>query len=149
MWGRVREAGVFALTWGAILRIGEATNALRSDLILPQDVLHLQSFALLQIREPKTRLRIARHQAAKLEHSDLVALVDMAFGRLGSQHCLWPRSQQTLRKRLDAVLQRLGVVPSQGQRPLDLGSFRPGGATHLLQLSEDSELETPRALGLS
>ena len=38
------------------------------------------------------------------------------------------------------MLDRLGVRPAGGQRAIDLGSFRPGGATHLLQISEDSEL---------
>ena len=38
------------------------------------------------------------------------------------------------------MLERLGVIARDGERAIDLGSFRPGGATHLLQLSEDSEL---------
>ena len=96
-WGWVREAGLFALAWGGLLRIGEATNACRRDLVLPRDVLYLQKYVLLRIQEPKTRLRMARHQAARCE-------------------------------------------PADQDRPLDLGSFRPGGATFLLSLLEDSEL---------
>ena len=71
VWGWDREAGVFALCWGGLLHIGEATNAKRSDLVLPRDVLHTQSFVLLRIQEPKTRLRMARHQAARVEPRDL------------------------------------------------------------------------------
>ena len=134
------EAGIFALSWGAILRIGEATSARRRALILPADVLYMHDYVLLSIREPKTRLRVARHQAAKLEHEDLIQVVCLAFGDLQQDEVLWPRSHQTLRRRLDSLLDRLGVRPAGGQRAIDLGSFRPGGATHLLQISEDSEL---------
>eukprot|EP00439_Symbiodinium_sp_Y106_P084816 s629_g26.t1 len=140
LWGWVTEAGIFALSWGAILRIGEATSARRRDLILPADVLYMHDHVLLSIREPKTRLRVARHQAAKLEHEDLIQVVCLAFGDLQQDEILWSRSHQTLRRRLDSLLDRLGVRPAGGQRAIDLGSFRPGGATHLLQISEDSEL---------
>ena len=140
LWGWVTEAGIFALSWGAILRIGEATSARRRALILPADVLYMHDYVLLSIREPKTRLRVARHQAAKLEHEDLIQVVCLAFGDLQQDEVLWPRSHQTLRRRLDSLLDRLGVRPAGGQRAIDLGSFRPGGATHLLQISEDSEL---------
>ena len=144
VWGWVREAGLFALAWGGLLRIGEATNAKRVDLVLPRDVLFTQCFVLLRIQEPKTRLRMARHQAARVEPQDLVELIDLVFHGLRSDERLWPRSQQTLRKRLDAVLARLGITPHEGEKALDLGSFRPGGATYLLQQTEDSELTRRR-----
>ena len=140
LWGWVKEAGIFALAWGGLLRIGEAVQARRADLILPQDVLGLQSFILLRIQEPKTRLRMARHQAAKVEPEDLVRLITLAFGSTSPSEQLWQKSSQTLRRRLDSVLERLGVIARRGERAIDLGSFRPGGATHLLQLTEDSEL---------
>ncbi|CAE7775657.1 unnamed protein product, partial [Symbiodinium sp. KB8] len=127
VWGWVREAGLFALAWGGLLRIGEATNAKRADLVLPRDVLFTQCFVLLRIQEPKTRLRMARHQAARVEPQDLVELIDLVFQGLRSDERLWPRSQQTLRKRLDAVLARLGITPHEGEKALDLGSFRQMG----------------------
>ena len=41
---------------------------------------------------------------------------------------------------MDSALDRLGIPTARNHaRPLDLGSFRPGGATHILQLTEDSE----------
>ena len=123
------------------MTISEATKALRKQLVLPIDTLNTQSFALLRIEQPKTRLRAARHQAAKVEPRDLVAVLALAFGGLPREARLWPGSNQTLRKRLDAVLHRLGVSRSGSLwRPLDLGSFRPGGATYILQQTEDSEL---------
>ncbi|CAE7356391.1 unnamed protein product, partial [Symbiodinium microadriaticum] len=140
-WGWLREAGIFALSWGGLLRIGEATSARRSDLILPADVLHLQRHALIRIEEPKTRMRMARHQSAKVEQSDLVELLHLAFADLESTSRLWPQSPQTLRRRFDLVLERIGLPTARtGQKQLDLGSFRPGGATFILSQTEDSEL---------
>ncbi|CAE7819443.1 unnamed protein product [Symbiodinium sp. CCMP2592] len=133
--------GIFGLSWGGLLRIGEATSARRCDLILPSDVLFLQAFALIRIEEPKTRMRMARHQSAKLEQSDLVALAHLAFADLQPSCRLWPQSAQTLRRRFDLVLERIGLPTARGtRRPLDLGSFRPGGATFLMRQTEDSEL---------
>ena len=39
---------------------------------------------------------------------------------------------------------RLGIRPQEGTKALHLGSFRPGGATYLLQQTEDSELTRRR-----
>ena len=140
-WGWLREAGIFALSWGGLLRIGEATSALRSDLILSADVLHLQRHALIRIEEPKTRMRMARHQSAKIEQSDLVELLHLAFADLEASNRLWAQSPQMLRRRFDWVLERIGLPSARtGKKQLDLGSFRPGGATFLLSQTEDSEL---------
>ena len=150
LWEWRSEAGVYALTFGALLRIGEAIQATCCSLVLPRDVLRIHSYVLLRIHEPKTRLRAARHQAAKLEASDLVELVDVAFAHLPSGSRIWPLSAQTLRRRFDTALERLGIPTARTHhRPLDLGSFRPGGATHLLQLTEDAELVRRRGRWVS
>ena len=149
-WGWRTEAGIFALAWGALLRIGEATGSIRASLVLPRDVLWSQHFVLLKIGEPKTRLRAARHQAAKVEAKDLVDLVDIAFAHLPANSKLWPFTAQTLRKRLDTALEALSIPTARSSsRPLDLGSFRPGGATYLLQASEDAELVRRRGRWVS
>ncbi|CAE7864492.1 unnamed protein product [Symbiodinium microadriaticum] len=150
LWGWRTEAGLFGLSWGALLRIGEAIGATRASLVLPRDVLGAQQFILLRIAEPKTRFRAARHQAAKLEAADLVTLVDMAFARLQPSSRLWPYSAQTLRRRLDSILESLLIPTARNEeRPLDLGSFRPGGATYLLQATEDAELVRRRGRWVS
>eukprot|EP00435_Cladocopium_sp_Y103_P009309 s1163_g2.t1 len=71
-WGWTREAAVFSLAWGALLRIGEVLQARRADLIMPQDVEGTIDYVLLRIWEPKTRFKAARHQAGKLEQPDLM-----------------------------------------------------------------------------
>ena len=75
LWGWKREAAVFAMCWGALLRVGELLQAFRSDLITPEDVDFTINYILLKIKEPKTRYRAARHQSGKLEQADLCFVV--------------------------------------------------------------------------
>ena len=150
LWGWVDEAAIFAMSWAGLLRIGEATALVREDLIFPADVLYSQQYLLVRVQEPKTRLRAARHQAARVEPSDLIALISLAFFALDRRAKIWPQSNQTLRRRFDLVLERVGLSPPRaGQRPLDLGSFRPGGATFLLQATDNSELVRRRGRWVS
>lgn len=72
VWGCTREAAIFAMCWGMLLRIGELLNAKRSDIVFPQDVRFSIDYVLLKILEAKTRFRAARHQSSKLEPLDLV-----------------------------------------------------------------------------
>ena len=149
-WGWIREAGCFALAWGALLRGGEVCKARHRDLVFPSDALGMQTFVLLRISEPKTRSRAARHQAAKLEPLDLVQVAQLDFERLPRDAPPWPMSQQSLRKRFVSVLTCLGIDKAAGrEKALDLGSLRPGGATFLLQRTEDSELVRRRGRWVS
>ena len=150
-WGWTREAGIFALMWGGLCRPGEVVGALRRHLVLPADVLFSQDFVLLKIDEPKTRRRAARHQSAKVDLPDLTEVIVMAFADLAPEAKLWPFSGQTLRARFQRVCDCLGLPDGQtkGKKGLELGSFRPGGATWLLQSSENPELVRRRGRWLS
>ena len=139
LWGWTREAGLFALAFGGLLRIGEAVKAKRSDVVFPADALWSQDYVLIRLSEPKTKYRAARHQAAKIEATDLIRVATIAFFDLPKDAPLWPFSPQTLRKRLDTVLRKLGIFSSgPTARTIDLGSFRPGGATYLLRKTPNS-----------
>lgn len=139
--GLAVEAAIFALAWNGILRIGEILMSFRRDLVLPDDSMPGVDFILLRIRAPKTRGRAAKHQAARVDPTDMVQLITAVFGELPVDRPLWPYSAGTLRKRFAAVLLSLGLPESsKGSRGFDLGSFRPGGATHLLLTTEDPEL---------
>ncbi len=150
-WGWVRVAGMMALTWGSLLRVGEFCAAIRGDLLLPEDTNFTNRFSLLAIREPKTRFSAARHQSAKLDLGDLLEVASMAFLNLQKHQKLWPHSAQTLRTRFRQLLQALNLptVNQVGDRALDLGSLRPGGATWLLQQYESGELVQRRGRWLN
>ena len=141
MWGWPVEAAIIGLTWSGILRIGETMIATRGDLILPQDSAPGVNFALLRIRTPKTRGRAARHQAARIDPPDIVALLSATFASWPEDKKLWGWSAATLRKRFNALLSSVGlpVHTVKGKRPFSLGSLRPGGATFLLLQCEDAE----------
>ncbi|CAK9057581.1 unnamed protein product, partial [Durusdinium trenchii] len=145
-WGWSRVAGVIALSWGGITRIGEVLSACRRDLILPGDVEWSINYALLQIAEPKTRYRCARHQIAWLDQPQLLKVIEVAFGGLLPEQRLWPASGQTMRHRFQKLLQanKLDTLPEGISRGIDLGSLRAGGASWLLMSSENSELTRRR-----
>ena len=146
LWGWTDMAGMLSLCWGSLLRVGEFLSAVRKDLLLPCDTAYTNKFALLSLREPKTRFTAARHQSAKLDIEDLLEVVHMAFSRLQPHQKLWPRSGQTLRSRLKQLLSEIGInerVKLNG-KGLDLGSLRPGGATWMIQQTEDSEFTRRR-----
>ena len=150
-WGWRTVAGVLAMSWGGLTRIGEVFAGTRRNLILPRDVGFTTSFVLLEIMEPKTRFRAARHQVAKVDQIQLVEVIDLAFKDLLPGQKLWPFSPQTMRTRFKRLLQALGLdqIPSDLKRGLDLGSLRAGGATWLLMESEDSELTRRRGRWVS
>ena len=146
MWNWVNEAGIVALSFGAVTRIGEALMASREDLILPRDLNFTVDYALLTIKEAKTRFRSARHQAAKLDQPQLLKILDLAFFNMRKDQRLWPYSPQTMRNRFQRLLKGLrlqGPLPGIG-RSIDLGSLRAAGASWLLMVSEDAELTRRR-----
>ena len=151
LWGWHFEAGILALSWGSLARAGEVMGAKRQDLILPSDVGHTVSDVLLQIHEPKTRFRVARHQVARLDQPQLVMIVILAFADLPPHANLWPMSQQTMRSRFQKLLKSVGLEgPARGSfRGIDMGSLRAGGASWLLSVSEDSELVRRRGRWIS
>ena len=150
-WGWLNVAGLLALGWGALLRTSEMTHALRSDLLLPSDTFFSNRYALLALREPKTRFVSARHQSAKLDIPDLLSLVEIAFQQLEGHQRLWPFSDQTLRHRFSDILKVLHLDAASIRCPktLDLGSLRPGGATWMMHTCEDSELVRRRGRWLN
>ena len=131
-----------ALTWNGILRIGEVLLAHRREIVLPGDSAPGIEFLLLRIQAPKTRGRAAKHQAARVDPVDVIQLISAVFRDLQPDQLLWPLSAATLRKRFVMLLKAVGIR-------FDLGSLRPGGATHLLLQTEDPELCRRRGRWLS
>jgi len=142
LWGWLTEAAILGLTWAGILRIGEMLQACRQDLVLPQDSAPGVSYDMLKIKKPKSRGRRARHQAARVDPSDIVLLIEIAFTKKGADEKLWLLSASTLRKRLGDLLKVLKLKEAglDEVNHFDLSSLRPGGASWLLSVCEDSEM---------
>ena len=108
-----------------LLGSGEVFQALRLGLF----------FALLQMRNPKTFGRAAKHQATRIDPPDILKLLDIAFGSLPRELELWLFSVGTLRRRLHTLQSRFGLLRA-GKPDFKLSSFRPGGATWMLAATE-------------
>ena len=150
-WGWAYEASVILTGWTGVLRIGEILAATRAELVLPCDSAPGTSFALLVIRQPKTRGRSAKHQAARIDQEDVVAFLTAMYAKADRSARLWRYSASTLRKRFTQLLTalRLPTKKDGDSRPFDLGSLRPGGATWLLHQTESPELVRRRGRWMS
>lgn len=142
LWGWPQEAAIFSMALAGLVRIGEIFSAKRGDLVLPCDAAPGTTGILLKIQEPKTRGRSARHQASRIDYQDVVSLVSAVFSKLDAAAPLWPWSPATLRRRFVTLQRAVGLEVRRlpNSSPYDLASLRPGGATFLLQQTEDSEL---------
>ena len=151
LWGWPTEAAIFLLCWTGLMRIGEVLLAKRRDVILPRDGAPGLRCILVRISTPKTRGRAARHQSARIDQADVVDYLSAVFAKLAPDQPLWPMSSSTLRKRMNMLQASLGLPTSKSHEvcPYDLGSFRPGGATDMLQQFEDSELVRRRGRWVS
>ena len=142
LWGWVRFAGCLALGWGSLLRPGEIFSLRRLNLLFPEDSGFSIQYVLVSLQEPKTRFTTARHQSTRLDAPDLVRVAWLSFGKLLPNQFVWPYSPQTFRNRFRSVLEKL-MLPtthSPGLKCLDPGSMRAGGATWLMQVTDDGEL---------
>ena len=102
----------------------------------------LRILFLLSFREPKSRFTYAKQQRARVDSQDLVAIIDLAVCDLQPHNRLWPYNAQTLRSRFKSILAalKLPMVSALGDRCLDLGSLRSGGATFIILTAENGEL---------
>ena len=128
-YGWIDVAGVVALCWAGLARVGEVLEATRQDLVLPSDTGCTSRYALLTIKEPKTRYRAARHQTARVDQPQMLRIIVLAFGKLDRHDRLWGFSGSTLRTRFRKLLWAVRLSPSicPGVRDFDLGSLRAGG----------------------
>ena len=105
-------------------------------------------YALLQIAEPKTRYRCARHQIARLatppgDRSGICAPGTGSKTMAGFR----PDDQRRFQKLLKA--NSLLELPEGISKGADMGSLRAGGASWLLMASENSELTRRRGRWIS
>ena len=142
LWGWTYFAGSLALGWGALLRPGEIFNLKRHNLLFPSDSGFSIQYLLVSLQEPKTRFTTARHQATRLDIPDLLQVVTMIFEKMPPHHSIWPYSPQTFRNRFRSVLTalKLPTEHSATLKSLDPGSLRAGGATWLMQVTDNGEL---------
>ena len=150
LWAWPVEAGIFLLTWAGLLRIGEVIGAYRRDLILPQErrELCVHCSASRHRRRGDVLRDTSRQGSIRVTWSNIwltfleATSVIRSCGLCLHRHC--GRGSICYRSALG-----LPTRKSHDSLPFDLGSFRPGGATDLLQRFEDSELVRRRGRWVS
>ena len=140
-WGWAHEAAVILMGWAGVLRVGEILAASRKELVLPCDAVPGTTFALLIIRQPKTRGRTAKHQAARIDQEDIISFLTAMYKNSKPEEMLWPFSAATLRKRFGSLMTALSLPTKKepDQVVFDLGSLRPGGASWMLHSTESPQ----------
>ena len=71
-WRWAYEAAIILMSWTGVIRIGEVLTAERRGVVLPVDSAPGASFVLIVVRQPKTRGKAARHQAARIDKVDVI-----------------------------------------------------------------------------
>ncbi|CAE6915907.1 unnamed protein product [Symbiodinium sp. CCMP2592] len=97
------------------------------------------------------RFTAARHQALRVDQPQLMRTIELAFKQKSPHQKLWPMSPGTFRQRFFKLGPAFGLdtIPPHVVKPLDLGSLRAGGATWLLQTTENGELVRRRGRWLN
>ena len=73
LWGWRAEAGTFGLAWGALLRIGEATGATRSALVLPRTSCSLNSQHFVHLLQATKNAELVRRRGRWVSHKVMEA----------------------------------------------------------------------------
>ena len=141
VYGWTALAGVIALSWAGLARIGEVLAARRSDLVFPEDRGERTNHVLLTVRELKTRFKSARHQCLRVDQPQFLTVLRLAFCYMDPPRKFWPASPSTLRNHFRKLLQALDLHENSVPciRGFDFGSLRAGGATWLMQMTENPD----------
>ena len=131
--GWIRWAGCCLLAFYGVGRIGEVLRCRRCDLLLPADLLDMDSsHTFLVLNTSKTMRRGGgRIQHMKIEEKSVTSLLSGIFSRFEPDSFLYPGSPSTFRRRWDFLLSRL-LVPSE--LSITPGSLRGGGAVFYYRL---------------
>jgi len=122
-----RWAGNTVISFEGCSRPGEPLKAVRSDLLLPSDMLLDDGNCIfLKVRKPKPGKRgkgLVQH--FKVDNPSAVKFCEFVFKDLTSTEKLYPASPSTYRLRWDRLLEMLGVPKTLKLTP---GGMRGGGA---------------------
>lgn len=66
---------------------------------------------MLRVKEPKTRGKQARHQAARIDPSDIVILLGIAYGKLGDEEIFLALFCLETQEALERCLESSRIAP--------------------------------------
>ena len=123
---------VTGLAFFGAARIGEPLQAVRSQIVLPADLLEADlRVAFVRVERPKTGLRGGgRVQHFTVSDAAFVAYLSRSLCGVAPSSRLFTGSPSTFRRRWDILLRLLKIPSSVRLTP---GGLRGGGAVHLYQ----------------
>ena len=127
------------VAWAGLLRPIECLRLLRSDILLPSELLSMERAVFLRIRSPKMcRLR-ARREHVKITDPVVVSLLEHFMPGIPAHTLIFPYSPAQLRSWHNTLVRFFNVstVDGVGITP---ASHRGGGATALFNQKESLDL---------
>ena len=138
LWGWPKFAAALLLGFHGLLRPSEFLPLLRSDLVLPRDVLSAESICYVRILHSKTS-RFMLRQHARISDRTTVRFLDCLFGLLPRTELLFGVSASVFRNRWNKVFGFLGICTSEKLQGITPKSLRGSGASWLFHHTEDVE----------
>ena len=138
LWGWPRFGAALLLGFHGLLRPNEFLSLLRSDLILPQDVLSDEKICYVRILPSKTS-RFMLRQHARVSDVGTVCFLERLFGASPRWEPLFGASLNVFRNRWNHIFHHLGIPTSERRGGVTPKSLRGSGASWLFHHTEDVE----------
>ena len=138
LWGWPRFGAALLLGCHGLLRPNEFLSLLRSDLILPQDVLSDEKICYVRILHSKTS-RFMLRQHARVSDVGTVCFLERLFGASPRWEPLFGASLNVFRNRWNHIFHHLGIPTSERRGGVTPKSLRGSGASWLFHHTEDVE----------
>ncbi len=127
-WGWYDVAVLFGAAFLGLLRPLELRTLTAADLLTPARLLASGGPMFVVIQKPKTRRLGPRRSYVRIDEPGFVDLADAVLPWLPESGPIFRGTYDHLRSLFRSLCEELNL-PTLGETPLSLGSFRPGGAT--------------------
>ena len=136
LWGWRKFAAALLISFYGLLRPCEFLPLLRSDLVLPRDVVSIEFICYVRLLHSKTS-RFMLRQHARISDRATVRFLDSLFGLLPRTELLFGVSASVFRNRWNKLFGFLGICTSEKHQGITPRSLCGSGASWLFYHTED------------
>ena len=137
-WGFPHVALLLLSGFTGLLRVHELRWLRLGSFMTPRRLMHDDQAMFVVIEKPKMRRLAARRSYVRIDDAGIIEFADAVVAGRPEEAFLFDGSYAQLRGVFCALCAEVGV-PHGAPRGLTLGSLRPGGATWLYRLTDNSE----------
>ena len=138
-WNLPNVALLIASGFLGLLRVHELRSLRFGSFLTPQRVLSDDRVLFSVIDKPKMCRLTARRACTRIDDAGVVDFAEHVVSKFPPQDLVFNGSYHELRAVFNAISAEIGL-PHGGPDGLTLGSLRPGGATWLYKVTDNSEL---------